>query len=478
MREAEATRAERIIETELDRFQKWLASLEVVPTITALREHGDEVVRRVTWRRTRTAGRTSARPTGRGWRLMAKAIASRILHEPTRRIRRAAGPDDAYQYVSALRELFGLDVETEVESEADAAGKVTELRRPAQGAGPAHRHQRGSALALTQPGWSPRCSAAPSWSRSPPTGSRATSRASCARSSRRVLDGARRHRRALGEGPAGRGGRGPGDRRGAAARGPGRRLDRRRDLARGRAGGRPGRDRQPAPEGAAAGGAAGPRILDLNGNVDTRLRKLAEGDYDAIILAAAGLRRLGREDEIGFRVPDGPMVPAAGQGALAVQVRTGDEETAAAVRAIGDAAASPSCAPSAPASPASTPTARPRSASTPRSTGSACGSAPSSASPTAASGSATSSTPTPPTPRRPATNWRSASSAPAPPSSSPAAGAPHERPRRGRVPRRRGPGDPGLMTARSLELIADADVDLLRPADPAGALDGAARTPS
>jgi hydroxymethylbilane synthase len=80
------------------------------------------------------------------------------------------------------------------------------------------------------------------------------------------------------------------------------------------------------------------QVLDLNGNVDTRLRKLAEGDYDAIILAAAGLRRLGREDEIGFRVPAVRMVPAAGQGALAVQVRSGDEETAAAVRAIGDAA--------------------------------------------------------------------------------------------------------------------------------------------
>src|SRR5580692_9168317 len=77
-------------------------------------------------------------------------------------------------------------------------------------------------------------------------------------------------------------------------------------------------------------------LLDLNGNVDTRLRKLAEGSYDAIVLAAAGLRRLGREGEIGFRVPEDRMVPAAGQGALAVQVRSGDEETAAAVRAIGD----------------------------------------------------------------------------------------------------------------------------------------------
>src|SRR6202012_6209753 len=47
VREAEATRAERIIEDELDRFQRWVASLEVVPTIAALREHGDEVVRRV-----------------------------------------------------------------------------------------------------------------------------------------------------------------------------------------------------------------------------------------------------------------------------------------------------------------------------------------------------------------------------------------------------------------------------------------------
>jgi hydroxymethylbilane synthase len=81
------------------------------------------------------------------------------------------------------------------------------------------------------------------------------------------------------------------------------------------------------------------QILDLHGNVDTRLRKLAEGDYDAIFLAAAGLRRLGRESEIGFRVPTARMVPAAGQGALAIQVRSGDEETAATVRAINDEAA-------------------------------------------------------------------------------------------------------------------------------------------
>ncbi len=131
VREAEATRAERIIEDELDRFQKWLASLEVVPTIAAMRERGDEVVRRVLaenenrWENLTDADRARME-------LMANAIASRILHEPTRRIRRAAGSDEAYQYVSAMRELFGLDVETEVEAEADTTAKVTELRRPTQ----------------------------------------------------------------------------------------------------------------------------------------------------------------------------------------------------------------------------------------------------------------------------------------------------------------------------------------------------------
>lgn len=69
------------------------------------------------------------------------------------------------------------------------------------------------------------------------------------------------------------------------------------------------------------------RIEELHGNVDTRLRKLAEGELDAIVLAAAGLRRLGREGEIGFAIPVDRMVPAAGQGALALQVRAEDEAT-------------------------------------------------------------------------------------------------------------------------------------------------------
>jgi hydroxymethylbilane synthase len=78
------------------------------------------------------------------------------------------------------------------------------------------------------------------------------------------------------------------------------------------------------------------RVEELHGNVDTRLRKLAEGHLDAIVLAAAGLRRLGRESEIGFSIPVEAMVPAAGQGALALQVRAGDSATIEAVAAILD----------------------------------------------------------------------------------------------------------------------------------------------
>ncbi|MDQ2834548.1 MAG: hydroxymethylbilane synthase, partial [Acidobacteriota bacterium] len=67
------------------------------------------------------------------------------------------------------------------------------------------------------------------------------------------------------------------------------------------------------------------RIEPVRGNVDTRLRKLKEGQYDAIMLAAAGLCRLGLEGEIAEILSPEVMCPAAGQGALAIETRTGDE---------------------------------------------------------------------------------------------------------------------------------------------------------
>jgi hydroxymethylbilane synthase len=77
-------------------------------------------------------------------------------------------------------------------------------------------------------------------------------------------------------------------------------------------------------------------VRELRGNVDTRLRKLAAGEYDGIVLAAAGLIRLGREDEIAFRFPASEMVPAPGQGALALQVRAGDERATTAAGRVTD----------------------------------------------------------------------------------------------------------------------------------------------
>jgi hydroxymethylbilane synthase len=69
-------------------------------------------------------------------------------------------------------------------------------------------------------------------------------------------------------------------------------------------------------------------VLELRGNVDTRLRKLADREYDAIVLAAAGLHRLGRGNE-GMVLEE--LVPAAGQGCLAVTTRAGEESLVAAI---------------------------------------------------------------------------------------------------------------------------------------------------
>jgi glutamyl-tRNA reductase len=131
-REAEARRAEPILAAELDRFERWLGSLEVVPTIASLRERADEIVRRVLaenedrWEGLSDADRERLDA-------MTRALVSRLLHEPTVRMKRSAGSDSAYVYVSALRELFGLDADTEPEGEEK--GSVTELRRADPGRG-------------------------------------------------------------------------------------------------------------------------------------------------------------------------------------------------------------------------------------------------------------------------------------------------------------------------------------------------------
>jgi hydroxymethylbilane synthase len=77
-------------------------------------------------------------------------------------------------------------------------------------------------------------------------------------------------------------------------------------------------------------------VVALHGNVDTRLRKLETGECEGLVLALAGLRRLGRGDAAAFAFRIDEMTPAAGQGALALQARAADRSTAAAAASITD----------------------------------------------------------------------------------------------------------------------------------------------
>ena len=123
-RESEATRAEAILRTERALFDAWLAAQEVTPTVAALRARADEVVDRALaendgrWESLTDADRERMRA-------MARAIASRILHEPTLRLKRGTAEGGVSPHVHALRELFGLDSTTEPIEGDDA--QVTEL---------------------------------------------------------------------------------------------------------------------------------------------------------------------------------------------------------------------------------------------------------------------------------------------------------------------------------------------------------------
>jgi hydroxymethylbilane synthase len=77
-------------------------------------------------------------------------------------------------------------------------------------------------------------------------------------------------------------------------------------------------------------------LAPLRGNVDTRLRKLEAGEFQAVILAAAGMRRLGLEDRIGQLLSTEQMLPAIGQGALGLEVRHDDEQTIGLIDFLND----------------------------------------------------------------------------------------------------------------------------------------------
>ncbi|WP_454950755.1 hydroxymethylbilane synthase, partial [Dialister invisus] len=78
------------------------------------------------------------------------------------------------------------------------------------------------------------------------------------------------------------------------------------------------------------------QIKTLRGNVQTRLRHLDEGNYDAVILAAAGLKRLGLQERIQSYISTCDSIPAAGQGVMAIETRIGDDETMEIIQFIHD----------------------------------------------------------------------------------------------------------------------------------------------
>jgi glutamyl-tRNA reductase len=107
-REAEVVRVRAIIEQEAERFGDWMASLDVVPTIAALRGRGEEIVQRVLrenehrWESLGDADRQRVE-------MLARAVVNRLLHEPTLRMKGAAERGGSYVHLQALREMFGLD---------------------------------------------------------------------------------------------------------------------------------------------------------------------------------------------------------------------------------------------------------------------------------------------------------------------------------------------------------------------------------
>ena len=125
-REAEARRASGILDSELSRFERWLGSQEVMPTVVALRERAGAIVSQILAENATRWESLSATDRERV-EMLAHAIANRLLHEPTVRLKGAADREDAYLQVSALRELFGLDAGTEPEAESGEGADVASL---------------------------------------------------------------------------------------------------------------------------------------------------------------------------------------------------------------------------------------------------------------------------------------------------------------------------------------------------------------
>jgi glutamyl-tRNA reductase len=127
-RESEAVSARHIVDEEAERFERWLQSLDVVPTISALRERGEQVVDHVVRENESRFGDLSEADRER-LRAMARSVVSRLLHEPTLRLKDSVGDEASYRYVHALRELFDLEPERDADAPAAEVTPLDSLRR-------------------------------------------------------------------------------------------------------------------------------------------------------------------------------------------------------------------------------------------------------------------------------------------------------------------------------------------------------------
>jgi glutamyl-tRNA reductase len=128
-RQAEADEALVIVREEVGRFEAWLDSLDVVPTISALRRRGDEIVEQVL-KENESRWESLSETDRERVATLAAAVVSRLLHEPTRTLRGAAGEGTSYRYVHALHELFGLEAAAaELEEPAAEVTRLDAARR-------------------------------------------------------------------------------------------------------------------------------------------------------------------------------------------------------------------------------------------------------------------------------------------------------------------------------------------------------------
>ena len=346
-REGEMDKCREIIHAGTEEFMVWLSSIEASPTISSLKRKVEDILHReLTRALVDSRPRSPSTPDEVAW--LTRRLAQSLLAEPISRIKAHTSRGNGTLYTSVLHDVFDLD-ET-------GAGKVAGTSGVGKaGAGPEGAialGSRGSALALNQAGW-------------------VRDRISGAYPDREVvLKTIRTTGDRLKDVPLERmGGKGVFVKEIEAAL-----LEGEIDIAvhslkdvpaelpdglvigavTTRAGSadvlvaREAGSLDQLPQGARVGTSSIRRraylaryrpdleLVALRGNLDTRLRKLDDGEVDALVVAGAGLRRMGWEERITQSIPFEVMLPAPGQGALALEIRKADRAAAAAVRGLED----------------------------------------------------------------------------------------------------------------------------------------------